>query len=154
MVDMVAPKLLCNLTFFRNSPIVDDAQAPVACLLEDLQLDSLRSQLDKLQAETESELKGRGFQAAALSSTRYLNLRFQGTDVALMVASECMSDYKPAFLRMYQQEFGFVLQDRPIVVDDARYDPKFHKVLSEVFAPMPPNTLSSGCSSTHLHCDG
>lgn len=98
----------------------DCLQVPVACTLEDSHLNSLKSQLDKLQSSAESDLKGRGFQPADLSTVRYLNLRFQGTDVALMVAAGSMADYKPAFLRMYQQEFGFVLQDRDIIVDDAR----------------------------------
>ena len=95
-------------------------QEPVACTLEDETFESLKAQLDKLQESAESDLKGRGFRAGDLSTARYLNLRFQGTDVALMVAVDNMRDYKPGFLDMYKQEFGFVLQDRDIVVDDAR----------------------------------
>lgn len=93
---------------------------PVACTLEDAQLDSLKAQLDELQDSAESDLRHRGFQPEDLNTSRYLNLRFQGTDVALMVAAEDMSAYQTEFLDMYRQEFGFVLHDRDIIVDDAR----------------------------------
>lgn len=112
-----------NVLHTHIQSLMNLMQAPVACILEDSQLGSLKSQLDKLQAAAEADLIGRRFQAADLTTTRYLNLRFQGTDVALMVAADSLSDYEPAFLRMYQQEFGFVLQARPIVVDDARCAP-------------------------------
>jgi 5-oxoprolinase (ATP-hydrolysing) len=110
-----------GFVFGHPRSLADHVQAPAACVLEDSQLDSLQSQLDELQAAAERKLTQQGFQAADVTSTRYLNLRFQGTDVALMVASEGMSEYKPEFLRIYKQEFGFVLQDRPIIVDDARH---------------------------------
>lgn len=37
-----------------------------------------------------------------------------------MVAASSMEGFKSEFLRMYEQEFGFVLKDREIVVNDAR----------------------------------
>lgn len=95
-------------------------QEPVACTLEESQLESLKGRLDRLEAAAVSNLRDRGFEKEGISAVRYLNLRFQGTDVALMVAADSMADYKTAFLDMYQQEFGFVLQGRDIVVDDAR----------------------------------
>jgi 5-oxoprolinase (ATP-hydrolysing) len=81
----------------------------------------LQSRLDRLEADALSHLTCRGFQKEDCSADRYLNLRFKGTDVALMVAAAKIADYRTAFLDMYHQEFGFVLQGRDIVVDDARH---------------------------------
>lgn len=82
-----------------------------------------------------TNLTDRGFTKEGISAVRYLNLRFQGTDVALMVAADTMADYKTAFLDMYQQEFGFVLQSRDIVVDDARCEQQ--ATLALLFIPSP-----------------
>jgi 5-oxoprolinase (ATP-hydrolysing) len=64
--------------------------------------------------------------------TPYLNLRFQGTDFALMTpgpavaASELESlvaalpSYHSSFLQRYKTEFGFDLSNRDVIVDDIR----------------------------------
>jgi hypothetical protein len=64
--------------------------------------------------------------------TPYLNLRFQGTDFALMTPGaavaasslELLLDFLPSypssFLHRYKTEFGFDLSKRDIIVDDIR----------------------------------
>jgi hypothetical protein len=64
--------------------------------------------------------------------TPYLNLRFQGTDFALMTPGasvaasslESLIDFIPSypssFLQRYKTEFGFDLSKRDIIVDDIR----------------------------------
>ena len=58
---------------------------------------------------------------------RMLNMRFEGTDTALMVlpegdekAGEEGEDFLKAFRRTYKNEFGFLLEGKTIVVDDIK----------------------------------
>jgi hypothetical protein len=62
-----------------------------------------------------------GFSGAQLHAERYLNLRYEGTDVAVMTAAPVGpgQSYGDAFSVAYKREFGFAL-DRPVVVDDVR----------------------------------
>ena len=52
----------------------------------------------------------------------YLNLRYSGTDCALMCEADIddLSAFQSKFIERYQTEFGFTLKDRDIVVDDIR----------------------------------
>ena len=54
-----------------------------------------------------------------------LNMRFEGTDTSLMVLPEkkkdgSEEDYLEAFKRVYKSEFGFVLEGKPVIVDDVK----------------------------------
>lgn len=80
----------------------------------------LNAKLDRLSADVSDVLAGKGVARADITVERYLNLRFRGTDVALMVPGGPDTDYTAAFLERYQREFGFVLMDRDIIVDDVR----------------------------------
>jgi 5-oxoprolinase (ATP-hydrolysing) len=82
--------------------------------------------MDALSQEAVSHLTERGFPFDTITVARLLNLRFQGTDVALMVAADCIEDYRGAFLQLYERDFGFVLKDRAIIVDDLRSVPPSH----------------------------
>lgn len=53
----------------------------------------------------------------------YLNLRYQGTDNAMMTLKPELEndwDFQTSFVQQYQLEFGFSLPDRSILVDDIR----------------------------------
>jgi 5-oxoprolinase (ATP-hydrolysing) len=80
----------------------------------------LNRELDALQKEAEAELAGQRFAAENIVSQRYLNLRYQGTDTAIMIPGSEDGDYAAAFEAVYRREFGFVLSDRDILVDDLR----------------------------------
>jgi N-methylhydantoinase A/oxoprolinase/acetone carboxylase beta subunit len=54
-----------------------------------------------------------------------LNMRFEGTDTALMVLPEKTDgdgkeDFEAAFKRAYKAEFGFLLETKTIIVDDIK----------------------------------
>jgi len=56
---------------------------------------------------------------------RMLNMRFEGTDTALMVLQNAsdgdgMEDFEAAFKRVYKSEFGFMLETKTIIVDDVK----------------------------------
>jgi 5-oxoprolinase (ATP-hydrolysing) len=84
----------------------------------------LLARLDKLEADVRRELGDQGFDGAHMSVERVLNMRFEGTDTALMVLPAPEegegSDYEAAFKRVYKAEFGFLLETKNIVVDDLK----------------------------------
>ena len=54
-----------------------------------------------------------------------LNMRFEGTDTALMVLphkddGDGEEDFGAAFRRVYKAEFGFLLETKTVVVDDIK----------------------------------
>lgn len=84
---------------------------------------TLTSRLDVLTDATRKELEEQGFAPEHIQVERLLNMRFNGTDTALMVlpeAGESASDYLGAFRRTYKAEFGFLLDEARVVVDDIK----------------------------------
>ena len=62
---------------------------------------------------------------------RMLNMRFDGTDTALMIlpnpderiegdGQEGGEDFLKAFKRTYKSEFGFLLEGKTVIVDDIK----------------------------------
>lgn len=83
---------------------------------------SLISRLDSLQAKATTALKDQGFQEDKIQAERFLNMRFEGTDTAIMVLdpSDGSHDFESAFKKQYKGEFGFLLEGKPIMVDDLK----------------------------------
>ena len=86
---------------------------------------SLISRLDKLEEDVRGELRGQGFEERRIHVERALNMRFEGTDTALMVLPEKTDgdgkeDFEAAFKRVYMAEFGFLLETKTIIVDDIK----------------------------------
>jgi 5-oxoprolinase (ATP-hydrolysing) len=133
--------------------IVFEKQEPSALVLPENKEDDvfkvLLINLEKLSADAKTELLAQGYKAEQIEIKRYLNLRYQGTDTALMISepdkvsnydtgntncelgiSESSSelqkntakfpDYVSAFRQTYLREFGFDLTGREIIVDDLR----------------------------------
>jgi len=72
-----------------------------------------------------SELKKQGFEEKRIHVERMLNMRFEGTDTALMVLPKAndgdgKEDFEAAFKRAYKSEFGFLLEAKSVVVDDIK----------------------------------
>ena len=55
---------------------------------------------------------------------KYLNMRYQGTDNAIMIKERNITDaklpYAITFIEQYHREFGFELYGRDILIDDFR----------------------------------
>lgn len=83
----------------------------------------LISRLDALTKNVVAELKRQGFKGTRVRTERMLNMRFEGTDTALMVLCEGDEidgeDFGAAFKREYKKEFGFLLETK-MVVDDVK----------------------------------
>ncbi len=99
---------------------VTERQLPAARILNQDTSAELTHKLAALEQETEQELKNQGITGTAIHSYRYLNLRYQGTDTALMIPEPGNGDYTAAFEKAYFREFGFQLPGRDILVDDLR----------------------------------
>ncbi|WIA16218.1 hypothetical protein OEZ85_012930 [Tetradesmus obliquus] len=99
--------------------IVTEAQEPAAASLAPQELPGLAARLEALAGSAADKLRAQGFRDSAISTEKYLNLRYAGTDVAVMTRWQAGADPAAAFASAYQREFGFVLE-RPVVVDDVR----------------------------------
>ncbi|KAK7032586.1 hypothetical protein VNI00_012849 [Paramarasmius palmivorus] len=104
-----------------------EIQAPSSTFYTANNKPELISRLDKLEAEVREELQKQGFEGTRVSVERMLNMRFEGTDTALMVlpegdekVGEEGEDFLKAFRRTYKNEFGFLLEGKTIVVDDIK----------------------------------
>lgn len=79
-----------------------------------------RLRLEQLVQEATKELKAQGYQDEQITVQRYLNLRYDGTDTAIMVLEPKDLNYEKGFRSTYQREFGFDLQDKALIIDDIR----------------------------------
>jgi 5-oxoprolinase (ATP-hydrolysing) len=85
--------------------------------------------VQKVVADARAALAAEGFGTDRVVVTPFLNLRYDGTDCALMTAGapllgsaqvEDVRAYAASFLATYEREFGFTLPSKRIVVDDVR----------------------------------
>jgi 5-oxoprolinase (ATP-hydrolysing) len=80
--------------------------------------------LDKLESNVRAELKRQGFEGSRVHVERMLNMRFDGTDTALMVVPalgpQNEEDFESAFKNEYKTQFGFLLDTKNIIVDDIK----------------------------------
>lgn len=86
---------------------------------------SLFERLDRLTVSVRAELVQQGFEEERIKVERMLNMRFEGTDTALMILpspgdGDGDEDFEAAFTRTYKSEFGFLLEKKSIVVDDVK----------------------------------
>lgn len=102
-----------------------ERQEPSSTFYTEQNKPSLISRLDKLEGDVRDELRGQGFEESRIHVERALNMRFEGTDTALMVLPEKADgngkeDFEAAFKRVYMAEFGFLLETKAIIVDDIK----------------------------------
>ncbi|KAK9726546.1 hypothetical protein RND81_05G222500 [Saponaria officinalis] len=105
--------------------VVEEAQEPYSAVYcaESIQEASRREA--KLLEQVKHKLQEQGFREENIRAETYLNLRYEGTDTAIMVkrqeADDSLTfDYALEFMNLFQQEYGFKLQNRNILVCDVR----------------------------------
>jgi len=115
---------LADRAFERQEPCSDSYNSSTRSII--------LQRLDKLESEVRNELKRQGFEGDRVGIERMLNMRFNGTDTALMILptdedEEAESgdkaekeDFLRAFKRKYKEEFGFLLEGNDVVVDDIK----------------------------------
>lgn len=79
----------------------------------------MTKQLDRLSQVVSKELKRQGFPEDKIRLDRMLNMRFDGTDTALLVTLRNDSEGVEQFKKAYKEQFGFVL-DANLIVDDIK----------------------------------
>ncbi|TFK38363.1 Hydantoinase/oxoprolinase-domain-containing protein [Crucibulum laeve] len=133
-----------------------ELQEPCSTFYTPQNKSTLISRLDKMTDSVQTELKRQGFEDHRIHVERMLNMRFDGTDTALMVLptekdGDGQEDFEAAFKRVYKQEFGFLLDTKGIIVDDIKvrgigktFDNLGESVYSEIgkldTKPVDPNT--------------
>ncbi|KAK5061148.1 hypothetical protein LTR84_007690 [Exophiala bonariae] len=113
--------------------VVDESQVPESHVwdLSGGKRDGLHSKLEELKQRSRKRLQEQGFDNDSIEYEEYLNMRYRGTESALMVIKPSAEESKhlyegdefafgKAFIRQHEQEFGFTLPNRDIIVDDVR----------------------------------
>jgi 5-oxoprolinase (ATP-hydrolysing) len=113
--------------------VVDERQEPDSKVWADKgdAKESLKAKIEDLKQKSRKALEEQGFGDKSIVYEEYLNMRYRGTESALMVVKperenvekEFDGDewaFGKAFVKQHQQEFGFTLPDRDIIVDDVR----------------------------------
>lgn len=129
--------------------VVHETQEPFGLELIQDNSKLIADRLDKLSEKATNALKLQGFQESQISLEAFLHLRYDGTDCALMCsATPCQlqnnnlsvkyGDFQTTFIERYQTEFGFILQNRKIIIDDIRI-----RGSGKTFAPNESNLIAS-----------
>ncbi|KAG8532575.1 uncharacterized protein KY384_002452 [Bacidia gigantensis] len=94
-------------------------------------IDDLKKTMAGLKKQSTATLKDQGFPEESIVFEEYLNMRYRGTESALMIIRPNEQEAKEsfdaddwafgkAFVKQHEQEFGFTLPDRDIIIDDVR----------------------------------
>ncbi|KAL2143733.1 hypothetical protein VTI28DRAFT_10097 [Corynascus sepedonium] len=105
--------------------VVDERQEPDSAVWSDKRdvVDQLKQKMDGLKDKSRQALRDQGFEDSEIVFEEYLNMRYRGTESALMIVKPTGDrewDFGTAFVEHHRYEFGFTLDDRDIIVDDVR----------------------------------
>lgn len=115
--------------------VVDENQEPESKTWIDEDKDGVQGALalrmEELKTRSRKRLQDQGFGDDSITFEQYLNMRYRGTESALMILKPSQDDadnlfggddwaFGKAFVRQHDQEFGFTLPNRDIIVDDIR----------------------------------
>lgn len=100
--------------------VVHEAQRPAATTYTAATEEALRHQLEELSVEASTALLEQGFRPAHITHDLYLNMRYAGSSSSLMVMKGSSWDFKSAFEERHKREFGFLFEDKAIIIDDIR----------------------------------
>ena len=94
-------------------------QQAVVKLLEDENLGEVRALVDRLIGETRGEVESQGVPASGISDLPRALLRYEGTDTPISVSFSDgdIAAMTQAFADAHRAQFGFVYDDKPIVVE-------------------------------------
>ena len=94
-------------------------------------VEELKETMQELKEKSTAKLKDQGFNHKSIVFEEYLNMRYRGTESALMIVRPNGDEarnyfdgddwaFGKAFVKQHEHEFGFTLPDRDIIVDDVR----------------------------------
>jgi 5-oxoprolinase (ATP-hydrolysing) len=94
----------------------------IETLLQAATLPSIGAVLDTLQADGEQAMRDQGVPRRRIRCERRLQLRYRGSDTALLVDEADLQSLAQAFAQRHQQRFGFVSPDKPLVVESVQVE--------------------------------
>ena len=113
--------------------VVDESQVPESQTWSDEgnAKTELKKKMEELKKKSTAKLLDQGFSKDKIVFEEYLNMRYRGTESAIMVIKPSEEEVKrefgdddwafgKAFIKQHKQEFGFTLPDRDIIIDDVR----------------------------------
>lgn len=113
--------------------VVDENQEPESKTWSDNRevRRELAQKMEELKQESTRRLRDQDFDDESIVFEEYLNMRYRGTESALMILKPSKEEagqlfggddwaFGKAFIQQHEQEFGFTLPDRDIIVDDVR----------------------------------
>ncbi|KAL3620953.1 5-oxoprolinase [Castilleja foliolosa] len=100
--------------------VVEEEQEPYSAVYGPESVLEVSNREATLLRHVKSKLQSQGFKEENIRTETYLNLRYDGTDTAIMVKSPINKDYAVEFVNLFQQEYGFKLQNRNILICDVR----------------------------------
>ncbi|KAK7941231.1 uncharacterized protein PG986_013618 [Apiospora aurea] len=104
--------------------VVDERQEPESKVWKEDKsvIDELKTKVEKLKDKSRQALVDQGFSDSEVVFEEYLNMRYRGTESALMIIKPTDKDWDfgEAFVKHHRYEFGFTLDDRDIIIDDVR----------------------------------
>ncbi|RPB29596.1 putative 5-oxo-L-prolinase [Terfezia boudieri ATCC MYA-4762] len=107
--------------------VVQEVQEPSAAVFSEAEKSNLANRLNQLQEKASAALRAQGFGDSEIEHELYLNMRYRGTESALMIVNPDPKEFDgeqwafgKAFIKQHEQEFGFTLPDRDIIIDDVR----------------------------------
>uniref|UniRef100_A0A7I4BP05 5-oxoprolinase n=2 Tax=Physcomitrium patens TaxID=3218 RepID=A0A7I4BP05_PHYPA len=102
--------------------VVEEAQEPYAAVYSLDSLAEAKQRANKLAEVATRQLRLQGFRKDDIKVETLLNLRYEGTDTAMMIREpeDGSSDFAGAFLKQFRQEYGFELQRKAILISDVR----------------------------------
>lgn len=91
---------------------------------EDPSASTREMRLEQLAEKARASLMKQGYPEGSIVIEKYLNMRYQGTDNAIMIKesedANVKLPYAKTFVEQYHREFGFELEGRDILIDDFR----------------------------------
>lgn len=110
--------------------VIQERQLPTAVAYTPESFIEIESKVEQLLQECDKPLLDDGFCKDRIRHEVYLNMRYEKTDCALMCQATTVNkpdkqftkygDFLTCFHNRYEAEFGFVLPDRQVIVDDIR----------------------------------
>jgi len=124
----------------KSSPGFDEESDPSKSTRE--------ARLKHLSEKASSALIEQGYTKDSIVIEKYLNMRYDGTDNAIMIKEDCTIGsrlpFAKTFIDQYHREFGFELEGRDILIDDFRvrafvpgFTPNQPPIVSSLGAPEP-----------------
>lgn len=108
-----------------------ERQEPSSAVYSESTVPQLLHRLNTMTSAVTESLNKQGFEGKRVMVERYLNMRWDGTDTALMALGSSPrgdegpqnEDFEEAFKKAYKHEFGFLLEEKRIIVDDVKVRP-------------------------------